>query len=593
MSHITFMVYVTSSSVMKKGATREGRRELAENIKAVGASKAFLEVWRSARQTDPGILEATRDVCVDAGLEVATGLMPSHGGNLGGNSRWGADHCYSKPQTREALRTAVEAGARLFDEFIIDDALTTQCTCHRCREAKGDRSWPEFWRDSLHEVSRVDIVEAARAVNPDIHLILKFPQWYDRLAEFGYDTDRQTMLFDATWIGTETRDPDTARYGWTPQYEGCFNALWHAAAEPNLSGGWFDFGECTPTLYVEQAYQTAFGKQNAMMLFCYNEHFENPDDEFMSRLRGARPELETIADAIDGAAPAGVVTVRPHNPDPHEDGYLFDALGWMGMPLVPLAEFPENPPVAMLLTAHVAQHASLAARVRDVVDAGGTVFLTTALMAERDNDRELAKLAGLGVDGWVQRRKWTSDAFVIDGARITGNRLVDWRFDIRVEEAEMLAGVLPVDAFRGADVPVPVITRQGFPSGGAVVILNLYGADESDYTFSEPINVPTELAPTLYPEPVVNAIQEEVARSLGFGVIAPQRVSFHPYANGVCGLQSFRDTPVLVRLRGTLAENEQEELLGRAELVRGSETRGVFLPPRSAALLRAQSTARK
>jgi len=163
MATITWSVFVTAPHITRYGRTAESRARLIKDVLDIGAKKVFLEVWRGTVETDPDILRMLRDECKAAGLEVATGIMPVRGRDItlegipqwdsdtaiGGNSRWGADICYSRPWSREALRKAMQTGAELFDEFIIDDALCTQCTCPRCREAKGDRTWTQFRRDLL------------------------------------------------------------------------------------------------------------------------------------------------------------------------------------------------------------------------------------------------------------------------------------------------------------------------------------------------------------------------------------------------------------------------------------------------------------
>ena len=585
MSAVRFSVYVTGSSVMRWGGTAEGRARIIDDVLRAGANKVFLEVWRSARQVDVNVLKELRDACVEAGLEVATGLMPSHGGTLGGNSRWGHDHCYSKPETRKALRTAVEAGAALFDEFIIDDALTTQCTCHLCREARGDRSWGQFRRDTLVEISRDDIVGAAKNVNPNIKMILKFPQWYDRLAEFGYDTDRQPPLFDATWVGTETREPDTLSHGFVPQYEACFNTRWHDAAEPNLAGCWFDSIDSDKHIYVEQAYQSVLGGGRDITLFCYSDElFHDRTAGHVDNLVVHTPALKRIAEEIGNQKPVGITAVRPHNPDPGADGYLFDVLGMIGLPLVPVASWPETPPEAMLLTSHVADCPETTAETKRVVDAGGTVFITAGLLAAKDDDEEFKALAGFQRDGWSQRRNWTSGVFTVDGLTFTAGE-VDWRYDLVPETAETLASVSGM-THRGPRYDVPVVTRQMHSSGGSVIVLNIHGICEEDYSMAESINIPMPLPGQNYPAPVLNVIQREIARATGRAFEAPARVAYYPFCDSTVVLENFRNEPACAILAGDALPDDVVDLLGNAGITRGEKT-CIYLPARSVALLKA------
>ena len=599
MGQVNFSVYITTQNLEKYGANADTLTEMIGNVKDIGANKVFLESWRGGKLTDKTIHKHVRDAFVEAGIEVATGIMPVRGGDvslldtddfgfkkdIGGNSRWASDICYSRPWSREVLREAMRQGAELFDEYIIDDAFCTQCTCVYCRAQRGDRTWDEFRRDQLLEVAREDIVGACREVNPDIKMILKFPQWYDRLKNFGYDTATEPGEFDATWIGTETRDPDTAQFGFVPQYEACFNVRWHKNSSPNLEGCWFDFYDCDKTIYVEQAYQSVLGGARNLTLFCYASGlFLDAKDDYLGNLKKHTPNLQKIADATE-CEPVGVTVVRPHNPVPREDHYIYDSFGMCGFPLVPVADWPEETPKSLLVTAHNTDDDQLTAKVADVVDAGGTVFITAAAMAERDDDEELKKLAGYQQNGWVERRRWECDIIVLDDREFTYDETIEWRFDLQPQTAEILVGTRGM-GHHGPDTRIPIVTRQEHASGGAVVVLNVYGASPEDFPMSESLNVPVELVMQKLPPVVLNIIQEQVAKAVGRAIIAPARVGFYPFENGTIVLQNFRDVPICAKIAGEDLPEGVKDQLGNAEVMRGDGATGVYLPPRSAALLR-------
>jgi len=597
MSKIHLSVFVTAQSVIRAGETPEKTARLVADLKDVGAEKAFLEVWRGGGQAPSETMRSVRDACLAAGLKVATGIMPVAGRDptlegtpdwdsdetMGGNSRWGADICYSKPHSLETLKTAMRAGAELFDEFIIDDALCTQCTCSHCRAARGDRDWFTFRQDTLVDVSREILVGACREVNPDIKMILKYPQWYDRLRNFGYDTARQPAEFDATWIGTETRDPDTPDFGFVPQYEAFFNTRWHGDAEPNLEGCWFDYIECDPFMYAEQAYQSALGGMQNMTLFCYGESLFGGNGYLLAALKAARPHLETVAERIEGVEPTGLVTVRPHNPAPIDDGYIFDGMGMIGVPLVPKVEWPATPPKALLVTDHVATDPALTDKVAEVVEAGGTAFITASALAQNDDDARLKELAGLASPGWSQSNHWFSDAFRVGGTDVMSSEPVEFRFDLRVTDAEVLAEAAGVAHHR--DERIPVVTRHEHPSAGAVVVLNIQGVCDRDYHMDENLNVPAILQMQLLPAAVVNVIQEQVAAAIGGAFRSPARVSYHPFENGIAAVQNFTNDHVFAVPIGDALPEGAEELLGMATITTKDGVRGVRIPERSIALI--------
>src|SRR5437660_1246672 len=55
--------------------------------------------------------------------------------------------------------------------------------------------------------SRELVLAPARAVNPKVKVIIKFPNWYEHFQANGYDLDKEPKMFDGIYTGTETRDP--------------------------------------------------------------------------------------------------------------------------------------------------------------------------------------------------------------------------------------------------------------------------------------------------------------------------------------------------------------------------------------------------
>jgi len=133
-----------------------------------------------------------------------------------------------------------EDAAGLFDEIMIDDFLFTDCTCAECQTARkartvtmgdktfpvADDSWDAYRSELMVQVSRQRILAAARRANPHVKVIIKYPQWYDRFHERGYDVVWETADFDRIWVGTETRDYADKHGGGTAQYEGYFIMRW-------------------------------------------------------------------------------------------------------------------------------------------------------------------------------------------------------------------------------------------------------------------------------------------------------------------------------------------------------------------------------
>ncbi len=51
------------------------------------------------------------------------------------------------------------------------------------------------------------MIKPAKAVNPKVKLVIKYPNWYEHYQGLGYNLEAEPKLFDGIYTGTETRDP--------------------------------------------------------------------------------------------------------------------------------------------------------------------------------------------------------------------------------------------------------------------------------------------------------------------------------------------------------------------------------------------------
>jgi len=136
------------------------------------------------------------------------------------------------------------------------------------KAAKGNRSWDEYRRALLTELAQCVFIGPAKQVNPDITMIVKYPQWYDRFHLFGYDTKTLPELFDKVWVGTETRGRNTQRFGFVQPYEVFVNYHWLAdIAGEKIGGAWFDHGDCAEHDFINQAYTSVLAGDMYIMDF--------------------------------------------------------------------------------------------------------------------------------------------------------------------------------------------------------------------------------------------------------------------------------------------------------------------------------------
>ena len=163
--------------------------------------KIYLETHRDELIVDEKIMLAAKKFFQDRGIETAGGITYT----IREANRF-QTFCYSNPEQRRKAQAIAEYTARLFDEMILDDFFFTNCKCDLCIKAKGDRSWTEFRLALMDEAGRELIYKPAKAVNPKVKVVIKYPNWYEHFQGLGFNLETQPKYFDGIYTGTETRD---------------------------------------------------------------------------------------------------------------------------------------------------------------------------------------------------------------------------------------------------------------------------------------------------------------------------------------------------------------------------------------------------
>jgi len=393
-----YSTLVTAQKVRDHLATEEGIDAAIEWCKNTAVTKLYVETFRNGYLAPRELLAHARDRLRAAGFEVSGCVTTTVVGKR--STGWNIISCYTDLPTQERLQEVFEFTAGLFDEIMIDDFWFTDCACQECdaaRQAKraivGSQTYPtagDTWEDYRSELmvrlSRERILAPARRVNPGVKIIIKYPQWYDRFHERGYEVVRQTADFDRTWVGTETRNYDDARWGGTPQYEAYFIMRWLGGlGGPKCGGGWFDPYGTTEATYLEQARQTVLGGAKESMLFCYGSLLENTGPANVAALRASIPELFEVAEEVGRRTAVGVAAYKPPNSHPENEPRVFDFVGMLGIPFVPCHEFPADAPAAFF-SIHALKDPGLVEKLSRLLAAGKPVLLTDGL-AGRLKDR--------------------------------------------------------------------------------------------------------------------------------------------------------------------------------------------------------------
>ncbi|NUN97356.1 MAG: hypothetical protein HUU16_14420, partial [Candidatus Omnitrophica bacterium] len=389
---LRFEVYATSDQVDSLLGSDSKRAEVLHRLREFRISKVYLETVRSGREPDWEELRATRDFLRRNGIRVAGGIATVPGPGFGVGSTGSAYAMnYEAPETRKALSEILEKTAAEFDEIIIDDFLMTDDESELSKSAKGDRSWSEYRLELLTRIARECILAPAKSRNADVRITIKYPQWYDRFHVYGYHVLIGPELFDEVWVGTETRNPDTARFGYTQPTEGFINYSWLASiGEDKVKGGWFDTIECEPDHVFMQAVQSVLA--GAKHLTVFNLADIAGDSPLVGRLKANLDFLEHLAALVGDRKPEGLVGYKPPHSDPGIDIYVYDFLCAMGVPIRMAASPPESP-AAILLAAQASSDPDIANRIEEWLE-GGSVVVFTPGFALASRSPRMAKTLG-------------------------------------------------------------------------------------------------------------------------------------------------------------------------------------------------------
>lgn len=376
-----FSTLFTAQNVRQYLPREEGLENAVRWCKETAVTKVFIESFRDGYRAERKALENARDRFRKEGIE-ASGCITTTRVGKQSLKGWNLISCYTDIPTQEKLQSEFEYAASMFDEIMIDDFLFTDCQCEECEKAKGSKSWSEYRCDLMVEVSRKRILAPARKVNPKVKIIIKYPQWYDKFHERGYEVVRETADFDFIWVGTESRDPDSTRWGRKAQYESYFIMQWLGKiGGEKTGGGWFDPYGTSPPTYVEQARQTILGQARNALLFCYGSLQDRQGAANVVRLREEIPALFKLAQLVRGKSIIGIHAPKPPNSPPRQEEYIFDFAGMLGLPLVPATNVDPEAKVAFF-SQHALADPDFTGKLDKMLQAGKPVLLTSHLADE-------------------------------------------------------------------------------------------------------------------------------------------------------------------------------------------------------------------
>ena len=369
--------------------------DLAFLQKYIGLDKVYLETHRNNIDVEDAQLAMIKDYLESQGVTVSGGITTTINdfeGAEAGKQRLFGTFCYTDPAMRARLKEISERTAGIFDEIILDDFYFTNCTCERCIREKGDRDWVTFRRELMKDVSENLVVGPAKAVNPGVRMIVKYPNWRESYHFTGYVPEVQRDIFDATYTGTETRSPAYTDQH-LPEYLSYSLVRYMENAWPGRNGGgWFDTYACWSTdRYLEQAYLTAFAKAKELMHFQWSDLIDNP---FVAPMGVQLRKIDAMMEGLGN--PTGVPVYIPFASS--GENHLEMRLGMLGVPMEPTPFFPGEAP-RMLLTESSLADPDIVEKLESYVRAGGVAVVTSGFFREAGDAMRAAGLTEARLTG--------------------------------------------------------------------------------------------------------------------------------------------------------------------------------------------------
>ncbi len=537
--------------------------------------KIYLETHRDMTVIDEAALDSIIKFFKSKGIKTAGGITitVSEPNNF-------ETYCYTNDEHRTKLKQIVEMTARHFDELILDDFFYTSCKCKKCIAAKGDKSWSQFRMDLLSEAAKTLIVGPAKAVNPKIKVVIKYPNWYEHFQGLGFDLERGPKIFDGIYTGTETRDSVMTDQH-LQEYQGYQIIRYFENIAPGRNGGgWVDtYASNTADRYAEQLWLTLLAKAPEMTMFDYMQMGLPVTKQLRGPWQGTgtsfdfdamiKPYLDgdkykkdanmalvaaTALEQIDNilgylGKPIGLKGYKPF----HSTGedFLHNFLGMAGIPIDLYPEFPSGEKI-ILLTESAKLDPDIIGKIKGQLNNGKDVVITSGL---------LRALSGKGIEEIVELQYTDRKAIVKDFKAGWGG-LVKGEKEMLIPQIQYLTNdsweeVSALDNGLGW----PILHRADYAEG------NLYV-----------LTIPDNFA-DLYdmPEEVLNKIRDTLTKNQFVRLHGPSRVSLFLYDNNIAVVHSFRDEPVSIRLVASKGKNIKDILTGEA--LKGKDIQGFWGRP--------------
>lgn len=402
-------VYSRAYETVKMGDNNYIEPIWEELTRQLKVDKIYLETHRDLLIVDEPTLLKAKKFFADRGVQTAGGITLTV--NESNNFE---TFCYTNPEHRKKVKEIVEFTAKHFDELILDDFFFTTCKCELCIKAKGTKSWTSYRLDLMTKAAKELVIDPAKAINPGIKVVIKYPNWYDHFQGSGFNLETEPKMFDGLYTGTETRDPSSNQH--LQQYLGYNIFRYFDNLKPGKNGGgWVDPAGLTyMDRYAEQLWITMFAKAPEITLFDIRQ-LQRPllksdraawqstattsfnYDEMMQPVADKNGKMvapSTIAraagytfESIDRFVgqlgnPVGVKSYKPY----HSTGedFLQNYLGMIGIPMDMVPVFPENEPI-VFLTEQAKWDPEIIGKIKKQLLSGKDIMITSGFLKTMQN----------------------------------------------------------------------------------------------------------------------------------------------------------------------------------------------------------------
>ena len=545
-NHFKVSVYVRAAEVQKMKDTQWLESSWATISNQLDVDKIYLETHRDMLIVDDATIEKAKKFFQKQGLEVAGGITYTIN-----ESNEFETFCYSDPEHRKLAQRIAETTARHFDEFLLDDFFFTSCKSAVEVAAKGNMTWTEYRLQLMNDAAKNLVLGPAKAVNPKVKVIIKYPNWYDHFQGLGFNLEDGPRLFDGIWTGTETRDPASAQH--LQNYLSYNIIRYFENLRPGYNGGgWVDAGGIQMSMdrYAEQLHLTAIAKARDVMLFAYHQLLDvTLRDELRAPWQGTGTSWDydemrapfvkdgktvtptTMARIADIALrkadnlvgklgnPIGIKSYKPFHT--LGEDFLQNYLGMIGLPMDMYPAFANDQKI-VLLTEQAAGDKDIMTKIKAQLQSGRDVMITSGLL--KAIPEKIAEVCEL--------RCSELKALVNDFGRYGKSPR-----DILIPQVRYQTN----DSWEVISAGRPL-------TGGVSGFPILHKAKYMD-AYLYVLTIPDDMGNLYdYPAAALTEIRRTLSQDMDFYLDGPSKVSLFLYDNHTLIVENFNDEPIDVKL---------------------------------------------